>query len=202
VAVQDEQRFQRLASALAEECAKRGFPLDRAGAERVLARRLELHADHAHTDRAGILQGPLDDGWPRRLAAVLVRGGDESRPAEPGRTYSRENARDLLDALTTVVTIAVASAEHDEQVDREECERTVVAAAACASGLGAALRDRAASDVVVAGSTVRAARGLLDLAVTRVAGGSWRPCWCGEPMHHDDVIVTVERLRVDLLLVR
>jgi hypothetical protein len=198
VAVQDEQRFQRLASAFAEECSKRGVPLDQTRAEGVLAGRLRLHAERAHTGETQILRGQTDDGWPRRLAAVYVRGGAERRAAEPGRAYGLDNACSLLDALTTVVAIAVASAEH---ADSEECERTIVAAAACAAGLGAALRTRTTSDVVVAGSTVRAARQLLDLAAARVAEGSWRPCWCDDVLHHaDDPSETARRLYADLLL--
>jgi hypothetical protein len=57
--------------------------------------------------------------------------------------------------------------------------------------------------VALSGSAVRLAREVLDVAAERAAAGAWRRCWCSDPLHeHDDTGVVVERLQVDLLLLR
>jgi hypothetical protein len=202
VAVQDDPKFRQLAAAFAEECRRRGVWLDQAAAEGVLTSQVSLYSTRARVSELEVLDRYFDDSWPRRFAALFVTcdTGTGHRRAEPDRSFGLDNTCSLLAALARVVELAVASGGH---ADRDECDLAIASAAVCVAEIGAAVRARTSPDVVLPGAAVRFAREVLDVAVERAAAGAWRRCWCHDRLHeHDDRRVVVERLEVDLLLLR
>ena len=202
MAVQDEPKFRQLAAAFVEECRRRGVRLDQAAAEGVLTSQVSLYSTRAKVSEQEVLERYFDDRWPRRFAALFVRcdGGNGRRTVEPDRWFGLDNACALLTALARAFELSVASGAH---ANRDECDLTIASAAVCVAELGVAVRSRTSPDVMLPGSAVRLAREVLDVAVERGGSGAWRRCWCDEPLHeHDDMRVVVERLQVDLLLLR
>lgn len=202
MAVQDEPKFHELAAAFAEECRRRGVRLDQAAAEGVLTSQVTLYSTRAHVSELEVLARYFDDSWPRRFAALFVRcdNGTGRRITEPDRGFALDNACSLLTALARAVELAVASGAH---ADRDECDLAIASAAVCVAELGMAVRSRTSPDVVFPGSAVRCAREVLDVAAERAAAGTWRRCWCTEPLHeHDEPPAVARQLQVDLLLLR
>lgn len=200
MAVHDEPKFQQLVAAFVEECRRRGVRLDQSAAEGVLASQVSLYSRRAHASELEVLERYFDTRWPRRFAAIFVGCDSDTgrRTVEPDRELGLDNACSLLTALARAVALAVASGSH---ADRDECDLAIAGAAVCVAELGVAVRSRTTDDVVVPGSAVRFAREVLDVAAERAATGTWRRCWCGEPLHdHDDTRALVRQLRVDLLL--
>jgi hypothetical protein len=202
VAVQDDPRFHELAAAFVEECRRRGVRLDQKAAEGVLTSQVALYSTRAHLAAGEVLARYFDDGWPRRFAALFVRcdGAPGRRTVEPDRAYALDNACSLLAALARAVELAAASGCH---ADRDECDLAIASAAVGVAEIGAAIRSRTSPDVVLAGGVVRLAREVLDLAAERAASGTWRRCWCADPLHdHEPTPAVAEQLEVDVLLLR